>query len=132
MDTVLTEVKAEDLVKVGGCKALGAWYLHQHTKALPAVHTFCVISSVASLMGGRGRSAYSAANAFMDALIRQRHALGLPGTAFNMTSLCVRALTVCLFFFIAHGTHWRLLSNPPSLHHTITPTARTWASWPTT
>lgn len=87
LDTVLTEVKAEDLVKVGACKALGAWYLHQATRELPQVHTFCVVSSVASLMGGRGRSAYSAANAFMDALIRHRHALGLPGTAFCMTSL---------------------------------------------
>ena len=86
MDTVLTDVKAADLLKVGGCKALGALYLHEHTKDL-GLETFCVISSVASLMGGRGRSAYSSANAFMDALMRHRHSLGLPGTAFNMTSL---------------------------------------------
>lgn len=86
LDTVLTDVVSDDLLKVGGCKALGAWYLHQHTKDL-GLETFVVISSVASLMGGRGRAAYSSANAYMDSLIRQRHSLGLPGTAFCMTSL---------------------------------------------
>jgi len=86
LDTVLTDVTADDLLKVGSCKALGAWYLHELTKDL-SIETFVVISSVASLMGGRGRAAYSSANAFMDALIRHRRSLGLPGTAFNMTSL---------------------------------------------
>ena len=86
LDTVLKDVVSDDLLKVGGCKALGAWYLHQHTKDL-GLETFVVISSVASLMGGRGRAAYASANAFMDSLIRQRHSLGLPGTAFCMTSL---------------------------------------------
>lgn len=86
MDTILTDAKTEDLLKVGSCKALGAWYLHTHSKDLE-LETFVVISSVASLMGGRGRAAYSSANAFMDALIRYRRSQGLPGTAFNMTSL---------------------------------------------
>jgi NAD(P)-dependent dehydrogenase (short-subunit alcohol dehydrogenase family) len=144
MDTVLTEVKADDLLKVGACKALGAWYLHQATKELARVHTFCVISSVASLIGGRGRSAYSAANAFMDALIRHRHALGLPGTAFNMTSLCVRVIfcgwSFLLLFFLGGAydpDHDQTITcslssspfdqSPPPQH-----TARTWASWRTT
>jgi phthiocerol/phenolphthiocerol synthesis type-I polyketide synthase C len=86
IDTVLSDLVPEDLMKVAGCKAMGTWYLHEHTKHLE-IDTFVAISSIASLVGGRGRAAYASSNAFIDAVIRMRHRLGLPGTAFNMTGL---------------------------------------------
>lgn len=75
-----------NFLQVGGCKALGAWYFHKHTLDMD-LEAFVVISSIASLVGGRGRAAYAGANGFLDALIRMRQSMGLPGTAFNMGSL---------------------------------------------
>jgi hypothetical protein len=80
------DVTARDLERAGGPKAAGAWWLHTHTRADP-VGTFVVVSSAAALIGGRGMGAYSAANGFLDALARLRRSQGLPGMAFNMTSL---------------------------------------------
>lgn len=86
VDVVLPEMKPESLFEVADCKARGAWFLHQHSLSLPLDHFVCV-SSIASLIGGLGMSSYSSANAFLDALMRYRRARGLPGAAFNMSSL---------------------------------------------
>jgi hypothetical protein len=48
---------------------------------------FVCVSSIASLVGGLGMASYSSANAFLDALMRYRRTQGLPGAAFNMSSL---------------------------------------------
>lgn len=83
---LVSEVTKSNFRQVAGCKALGAWYLHEHTLGME-LDAFVVISSIASLVGGRGRAAYAAANGFLDALIRMRQPMGLPGTSFNMGSL---------------------------------------------
>ncbi|RWS36601.1 KR domain-containing protein, partial [Erwinia amylovora] len=54
--------------------------LHQATQGV-ALDWFIAFSSLSARIGITGQSAYVAANAFIDALMRYRHSLGLPGTA---------------------------------------------------
>ena len=86
VDIVLPEMKPEDFYEVANCKALGAWLLHKETLDLP-IENFVVVSSIASLIGGLGMSSYASSNAYLDALMRTRRSKGLPGAAFNMSSL---------------------------------------------
>jgi acyl transferase domain-containing protein/NADPH:quinone reductase-like Zn-dependent oxidoreductase/thioester reductase-like protein/acyl carrier protein len=86
VDIVLPEMKPEDFYEVANCKALGAWHLHKGTLDLP-IENFVVVSSIASLIGGLGMSSYASSNAYLDALMRARRSQGLPGAAFNMSSL---------------------------------------------
>ena len=60
-------------------KVAGAWNLHQATRGL-ALDFFVVYSSATTFLGNPGQSNYVAANAFLEALVHQRRALGLPGT----------------------------------------------------
>ena len=60
-------------------KVAGAWNLHQATREL-ALDFFVVYSSATTFLGNPGQSNYVAANAFLEALIHQRRAQGLPGT----------------------------------------------------
>ncbi|MEZ4732263.1 MAG: beta-ketoacyl reductase, partial [Caldilineaceae bacterium] len=81
-DGVLTAQTAERFAAVMAPKVAGAWHLHTLTQQL-ALDFFVCFSSVASLLGSPGQSNYAAANAFMDTLMQQRHARGLPGLSIN-------------------------------------------------
>ncbi|MFC4036190.1 amino acid adenylation domain-containing protein [Streptomyces polygonati] len=59
-------------------KVRGAWALHEVAAEHP-VGSFIMFSSVNGYFGGAMNSAYSAANAFLDALAVHRRHLGLPG-----------------------------------------------------
>ncbi|MGL5741200.1 MAG: SDR family NAD(P)-dependent oxidoreductase [Legionella sp.] len=61
-------------------KVQGGWYLHEQSQNID-LDFFVVYSSIASVFGSNKESVYSAANSFLDALIAERHRLGLVGTA---------------------------------------------------
>ncbi|MER7114167.1 type I polyketide synthase [Saccharomonospora azurea] len=76
--TPLADTTPEEFAAVVAGKVAGAMHLHELTADLDA---FVVFSSIAGVWGSAGQVAYSAANAALDALVEQRRADGLPGTA---------------------------------------------------
>lgn len=79
-DGVLARLDPEVLRKVLEPKVAGTWNLHQATQEI-VLDWFIAFSSVSTSIGIAGQSAYVAANAFIEALMRYRHTIGLPGTA---------------------------------------------------
>ena len=61
-------------------KVKGGWNLHELSQQC-ALDFFIVYSSISSVFGSNKESVYSATNSFLDALITERHRLGLVGTA---------------------------------------------------
>jgi phthiocerol/phenolphthiocerol synthesis type-I polyketide synthase C len=60
-------------------KLAGAWNLHRATRDAK-LDFFVVYSSATTFLGNPGQSSYVAANTFLEALVGQRRAAGLPGT----------------------------------------------------
>jgi acyl transferase domain-containing protein/NADPH:quinone reductase-like Zn-dependent oxidoreductase/acyl carrier protein len=79
-DGVLIQQTAERFARVLAPKVAGARHLHELTLADP-LDFFVLYSSLAGLFGSAGQSAYSAANAYLDALAQKRRASGLPAVS---------------------------------------------------
>ncbi|WP_341319316.1 SDR family NAD(P)-dependent oxidoreductase [Paraburkholderia sp. IMGN_8] len=60
-------------------KLAGAWNLDRATRSAK-LDFFVVYSSATTFLGNPGQSSYVAANSFLEALVGQRRAAGLPGT----------------------------------------------------
>lgn len=84
-DGLLPQQSAATFAQVMAPKVAGSWYLHQFLQQTPAgtLDFFVAFSSIASTLGTPGQSNYAAANAFLDALMYQRHAQGLPALVIN-------------------------------------------------
>ncbi|GAB1818041.1 type I polyketide synthase [Herbidospora sp. RD11066] len=77
-DGVIDTLTPERLATVLAAKAESARHLHELTSDLKA---FVLFSSIAATFGTPGQANYAAANARLDALAEERHALGLPATS---------------------------------------------------
>lgn len=81
-DGAALSLTSEQVQRVLRPKVDGAWNLHRATRHLPLEH-FVLFSSLASLLGSRGQSAYAAANGFLDGLAHLRRSQGLCGLSIN-------------------------------------------------
>ncbi|MFD9734939.1 type I polyketide synthase [Umezawaea sp. NPDC059074] len=76
-DALVTALTADQVDRVLRPKVDGALNLHELTAHLP-LPVFALFSSASGTTGSPGQAAYTAANAFLDALARRRRAGGLP------------------------------------------------------
>ncbi|WP_242454417.1 type I polyketide synthase [Bailinhaonella thermotolerans] len=81
-DRLVADLGEEDLRRVWLPKAYGAWRLHEATLGHD-LDWWVAFSSAAALLGSPGQASYAAANAWLDALVARRRALGLPATTIN-------------------------------------------------
>lgn len=81
-DGIIMQMDWQKFDRVAAPKVAGGWLLHELTRELELSH-FVVFSSILSLIGSAGQANYSAANAFLDALVARRRAQGLPALALN-------------------------------------------------
>ncbi|CAI7598063.1 unnamed protein product [Penicillium discolor] len=85
-DMLFENMSLEDFTAVSCNKVEGAWNLH-NTLINSPLDFFIALSSVAGIIGNRGQTAYSAANAFLDGFIEYRKSLGLPGTSIDLAAV---------------------------------------------
>jgi NAD(P)-dependent dehydrogenase (short-subunit alcohol dehydrogenase family)/acyl carrier protein len=81
-DALLSQQSLERFRTTLAPKAFGACHLDRLTKD-DDLDFFIVSSSVSSLFGSPGQANYATANAFLDGLVAQRRAQGLPATGIN-------------------------------------------------
>ncbi|MFD8938973.1 type I polyketide synthase [Streptomyces sp. NPDC059578] len=79
-DGVIDSITPERAAGVLRPKLDGTRNLDALTRGLDLT-AFVLFSSLAGTLGGTGQGSYAAANAYLDALARQRRDLGLPGTS---------------------------------------------------
>jgi polyketide synthase 12 len=79
-DGVIESLTPERLERVMRPKVDAALHLHELTADMD-LSAFALFSSLAALVGSPGQGNYAAANAFLDGLVAQRHASGLPGSS---------------------------------------------------
>ncbi|MCP2170505.1 type I polyketide synthase, partial [Goodfellowiella coeruleoviolacea] len=77
-DTVVSELTPDQVKAALRTKVDGAWHLHDLTRDTN-LRAFVLFSSAAGVLGSGGQANYAAGNAFMDALVEHRRALGLSG-----------------------------------------------------
>lgn len=75
-DAVLSSQSPERVSRVLRPKVDAAWHLHELAPA--TVRSFVLFSSFVGILGNEGQAAYTAGNAFLDALARFRVSRGLP------------------------------------------------------
>ncbi|MDJ1137485.1 type I polyketide synthase, partial [Streptomyces iconiensis] len=81
-DGTVAALSTERLDTVLRPKADTACHLHELTRErTPALDDFVLFSSVTGITGTAGQGNYAAANAYLDGLAQERHALGLPATS---------------------------------------------------
>jgi len=76
-DGALVQQNLERFAHVMEPKVAGAWTLHRLTRGQPLDY-FVLFSSASATLGSAGQGNYAAANAFLDALVHERRAQGLP------------------------------------------------------
>ncbi|MFF7653931.1 SDR family NAD(P)-dependent oxidoreductase [Streptomyces sp. NPDC007983] len=76
-DAVITLLTPRQVARVWQAKATVAAHLHAATASLP-LGMFVMFSSAAGVVGNAGQAGYAAANAYVDALVAHRRAIGLP------------------------------------------------------
>ncbi|WTL70189.1 SDR family NAD(P)-dependent oxidoreductase [Streptomyces sp. NBC_01518] len=81
-DGVIGALTPERIEGVFAPKVSAVRHLDELTRELaPGLASFTVFSSAAALLGSAGQGSYAAANSFLDALMAQRRAAGLPGVS---------------------------------------------------
>lgn len=75
-DAVLSSQDPGRVSRVLHPKVDAAWHLHEFAPS--TVRSFVLFSSFVGILGNEGQAAYSAGNAFLDALARYRNTRGLP------------------------------------------------------
>ena len=81
-DGIFSQMAWDQFLRATSPKAHGAWFLHHGTKHLQ-LDFFLLQSTLLSLTGSAGQVNYTAANAFLDALVDLRRSEGLPANAIN-------------------------------------------------
>ncbi|MFB7718369.1 type I polyketide synthase [Nocardia sp. NPDC056100] len=82
-DGLFETITPERIAAVAAPKSGGARVLDALTRTIPTVTRFVLFSSVSAQLGGPGQTAYTAANAELDAIAVQRHSLGLPAVSIS-------------------------------------------------
>ncbi|MFK7996725.1 MAG: SDR family NAD(P)-dependent oxidoreductase [Granulosicoccus sp.] len=77
-DFDIKDLEPEVYRRVMRSKATSGWALHEASKHINLDHFVCY-SSIASIVGNRRQSAYSAANCYLSGLVRHRRHLGMSG-----------------------------------------------------